>query len=259
MSCITLLSDLGVRDASVAVAHGVLMQYASSAQIVDISHHVAPFYTPQAAYLLHASWQNFAPGTVHILLFDLYATDTTRVVLSEYEGHYFIGADNGLLPAALGMQPVNSWLCHELAGDDSYVAWLHAAGNALTLAQTNGISSSGFPSYTLRQSPVNRPRVEGRVAMCDVIHIDRYENVVTNMPRPLFDELRGSGTFTLQFMLVEEISELSARYNDVREGYKLCRFNSAGYLEICVNRGNAAGLYGLQTGSRHNDIKIFFE
>jgi S-adenosylmethionine hydrolase len=32
----------------------------------------------------------------------------------------------------------------------------------------------------------------------------------------------------------------------VLEGEKLALFNSANYLEIAINKGNAAGLFGLQ-------------
>jgi S-adenosyl-L-methionine hydrolase (adenosine-forming) len=42
------------------------------------------------------------------------------------------------------------------------------------------------------------------------------------------------------------IDRISESYADVTEGEKLALFNSAGYLEIAINKGNAAGLLGLQ-------------
>jgi S-adenosylmethionine hydrolase len=55
-----------------------------------------------------------------------------------------------------------------------------------------------------------------------------------------------------------EIKDLKKNYRDVAPGKKLCRFNSNGYLEICLNQGKAASLFGLKLGSIHNDIKITF-
>ena len=94
---------------------------------------------------------------------------------------------------------------------------------------------------------------------CEVIHVDRYENVVLNVTKEQFESIGRGGPFRLQFMQVEEINEISDSYNDVRQGYKLCRFNSNDYLEICINRGKAASLFGLRLGSRNNNIKLLFE
>jgi S-adenosylmethionine hydrolase len=42
------------------------------------------------------------------------------------------------------------------------------------------------------------------------------------------------------------IDRISESYADVQPGEKLALFNSAGYLEIAINKGNAAGLFGLK-------------
>jgi S-adenosylmethionine hydrolase len=66
------------------------------------------------------------------------------------------------------------------------------------------------------------------------------------------------------------IERISETYADVPEGEKLALFNSAGYLEIAINKGNAAGLLGLQGYSEkqsahlqnrlfYQTIRIFFE
>jgi S-adenosylmethionine hydrolase len=63
------------------------------------------------------------------------------------------------------------------------------------------------------------------------------------------------------------IEKISAAYYDVNEGDKLALFNSAGYLEIAVNKGNAAGLFGLQGYGEnqylsnrlfYQTVKVFF-
>ncbi len=256
---ITLLSDLGVQDASVAVARGVLLQHIPAATVIDVTHEVRPFNRAQAAYLLGSAYKNFAHGTIHVALFDLFATAPARVIVSSHAGHYFITSDNGLLPMALGQQPEQSWQAAELNGDDAYATWLHAAGQAVALLQSQQPGDASWPAYTLKDARIDPPRISGNIAECDIIHIDHFENVITNMTRTQFDTLRGTGTFTLEFMEVEELTEVSHHYSDVGDGMRLCRFNGSGYLEICVNHGNAASLCGLKMGSRHNKLKIIFE
>ncbi len=266
MSCITLLSDFGLHDASVAIARGVLMQHAPTASLIDISHEVTPYQAGQAAYLLSSAYRNFPEGTIHVLLFDLFSDVTPRLILSGYKGHYFLSPDNGILPTTLGTIP-DSWLCMELAKTDSFTDWLHAAGRTikdLTNLSTNQpinqlTNQLSLQPHTMKAGIQSQPLVAGDEAVCEVLHIDHYENVVTNMTRQQFETLRNGRRFRLQFMLVEEITEVSNHYHDVREGFKLCRFNSNDYLEICINRGGAASLFGLRLGSKYNDIKIFFE
>ena len=260
MACITLLSDFGLQEASVAIAKGVLMQHLPSTPIIDISHEVQPFNYGQAAYLLGSAYPNFPTGTVHIVLFDVFSETTPRLVLCEHDGHYFLSPDNGLLPLALGPGIADAQLCFQLTKDHTFPDWLSAAAKVIHSLSSKKAEESGFPSLKLKVTKdKSAARFEEGAIVCEAIHIDHYENVVINLTRPQFDQWAGNRPFRLSFVGMEEIETISNSYHDVREGFKLCRFNSAGFLEICVNRGNAASLFGLRLGGKHNDIKILFE
>ena len=83
--------------------------------------------------------------------------------------------------------------------------------------------------------------VEGQI-----IFIDNFENVIVNITKEEFEEQRKGRSFKIVFKRDEIIDKISETYADVTEGEKLALFNSAGYLEIAINKGNAAGLFGLQ-------------
>ena len=74
------------------------------------------------------------------------------------------------------------------------------------------------------------------------------DNVVVNINKKLFDEFVGDKQFLISFRQ-HKIGSLSKHYSDVPEGEVLALFNDAGYLEISMNRANAAGLLGLAYGS----------
>ena len=260
MGCITLLSDFGLQDASVAIARGILMQHAAGLPIIDISHDVKPFHTRQAAYLLASAYANFPEGTCHVLLFDLFSESSPRLALCAYNGHYFLSPDNGLLPLALGAVKYDAWQCFEMAREHTFTDWLSTAGNIVNSLQTKQPGTLDLPALKLKEvAKQTTPSLAGNTVLCEVIHIDHYENVVINITRDQFEEYRNGRAFRLVFMGMEEIEEISSSYHDVREGYKLGRFNSNGYLEICINRGKAASLFGLRLDGKHNDIKILFE
>jgi S-adenosylmethionine hydrolase len=258
MACITLLSDFGLQDASVAVAKGVLMQHSAGMSVIDISHEVRPFHTGQAAYLLSSAWRHFPAGTCHVLLFNLFSEKITRVLLAQHDGHYFITSDNGLLPMALATTPT-AWLAQELLPTETFPQWLHAAGQLIGRLQSIDGTAMGLAPYQLRAIPQPSLQLKDNEVSLDVLHIDHYENVALNITRPQFEDYRRGRNFRLQFAQIEEIGEIGDSYAAVRPGQRLARFNSNGYMEICVNRGNAASLFGLRLGGRNNDIKIIFE
>ena len=106
-----------------------------------------------------------------------------------------------------------------------------------------------------------------------IIFIDNFENVIVNINKEEFEEQRRGRAFKIVFKRDEVIDKISETYADVTESEKLALFNSAGYLEVAVNKGNAAGLFGLQGYSEkmnsqlqylqnrllYQTIKIYFE
>ncbi len=95
-----------------------------------------------------------------------------------------------------------------------------------------------------------------------IIFIDHFENIVVNITREEFEEQRKGRSFRIVFKRDEIISVISETYADVPEGEKLALFNSAGYLEIAINKGNAAGLFGLQgftEQSQNMQNRLFYQ
>lgn len=264
MGCITLLSDFGLHDASVASSKGILMQYAPQLPVIDISHVIEPYHLQQAAYILAAAYQNFPKGTCHVILFDVFSEKEPRLLLCEENGHYFLAPDNGILALTFNIIPKGVWNIFEMTASNTFKDWLHKAGETVRKLQVKKASELRLPPCDLKKAPLHwRPKVEGNTVECHVIHIDRFENVVINITLEQFEEVGKGRPFSIHFMRNETINELSNHYTQVREGEKLCRFNAAGYLEIAINRGKAASLFGLQLYREkhvmYNTIKIFFE
>lgn len=263
MQCITLLSDFGLQDASVASAKGILMQALPEARIIDISHQVEPFHLQQAAYLLLAAYRNFPPGTCHILLTDVFYNKRPRLILCEKDGYYFLAPDNGILSLAFGEQIDRVFHCTELSDDDRFRDWMVAVGKMIHQLHYDG-HTENMKACTMRVAPIHwRPKAEDNSVECQVIHIDRFENVVLNITKEQFEVFGEGRPFHIKFVRDEEITQLSNHYYNVGIGEKLCRFNATGFLEVAINRGNAASLFGLKLyrdqDLMYKTIKIYFE
>jgi S-adenosylmethionine hydrolase len=90
-----------------------------------------------------------------------------------------------------------------------------------------------------------RPRMTDNFIEGQIIFIDHFENVIVNITKDEFEEKRRGRDFMIVFRHGDKIEKISDHYSNVPEGEKLALFNSAGYLELAINKGNAAGLLGL--------------
>lgn len=109
------------------------------------------------------------------------------------------------------------------------------------------------------QPAIGKDYIEGQI-----IFIDRFENVVINIRKKTFDDIGKGRPFKISLTLNEKIERLHQHYGEVREGDKLAFFNQSGFLEIAINKGNAAGLFGLRTASNGGNAsssasRIFYE
>ena len=86
-----------------------------------------------------------------------------------------------------------------------------------------------------------------------IIFIDHFENVVVNLTKEEFEDVRKNRKFKIVLMRNSEyIEKISEHYAAVQPGENLAWFNSAGYMEIAINKGNVAGLFGLQGYTESN-------
>jgi S-adenosylmethionine hydrolase len=96
MSIITLTTDFGLKDHFAGILKGKIYSLFPETTIIDISHSIDKFNVLEASYLLSTSYSHFPKGTVHIVVVDAQRNADTVHIVMLYDGHYFIGADNGI-------------------------------------------------------------------------------------------------------------------------------------------------------------------
>jgi S-adenosylmethionine hydrolase len=215
MPLITLSSDIGHQDYLVAAVKAQLFQTDPAFTIVDVSHNISPFNYPQAAYICRSAFRNFPEYTYHIILVNLFEKRPEHLLLAFHHNQYMLCADN--------------------------------MGNVVSqLAKGESIRDIGVPDFAYLEKNHLRPLLDNHWIEGQIIFIDNFENVIVNITREQFEEQRKGRSFRIVFKRDEMIDRISESYADVAPGEKLALFNSAGYLEIAINKGNAAGLFGLK-------------
>jgi len=273
MAILTLTSDIGQQDYLVGAVKGQLLQVNPEFKITDISHSLSPFNYPQAAYVCRNALKNFPPFTYHIILVNLFEQKPEQLLLAFHNEQYILCADNGLLAMILEGKPeMIIGLPLDKTAIKNTLYCTSVIGNAINdIAQGKSLTDIGTPDISYIEKNHLRALLGDTWIEGQIIFIDNFENVIVNITRTEFEEQRKGRSFRIVFKRDEVIDKISETYADVHEGEKLALFNSAGYLEIAINKGNAAGLFGLQGFSEQSQnqylqnrlfyqtIRVYFE
>ena len=248
MPLLTLTSDIGEHDFLAGAIKGQLMQSNNAFTIIDITHSLSPFNYPQAAYVCRNAMKNFSAGTFHLILVNLFDEKPEHLLLAEHNGHYIGCADNGLLTMVLEEVPEKVVaLSLGKTEQKNTLYCINIFGKAFNeILQGKALEDTGDASVAIKIKNPLKPLLGSNWIEGQIIFIDNFENVIVNINKEEFEEQRKGRSFTIVFKRDEVIDKISETYADVAEGEKLALFNAAGYLEIAINKGNAAGLFGLQ-------------
>lgn len=257
MAIVTLTSDLGVKDYYVAVLKGKILSRAPVATLVDISHEIAPFNIQEAAFMLKNSFHHFPAGTVHLVSVHAENRPMVRCVALEQNGHFFVGVDNGLFSLLFDDPPMRVVeIPYSAENITSFIAKDILSAAAAHLALGLPLEKLGAPVQSLESKTFLRPPDNSFMIRANIVYIDRFGNLIANISKERFEKARAGRSFVINYKRHEELREFANTYSDVPEGERLCLFNSAGYLEIAINKGNASQLLGLHLD---NTIQIEFE
>ncbi len=248
MPLLTLTSDFGMQDYLVGAVKGVLLQTNPAFTLVDVSHTISPFNYPQAAYICRNSIKQFPPYTFHLLLINLFEKKPEQLLLAWHQEQYILCADNGLLNMILEDKPemiIGLPLDPKAIKNTLYLTKI--MGEAIQQIHAGAsMQEIGMPDVPFLEKNHLRPLFGENWMEGQIIFIDHFENIIVNITREQFEEHRKGRPFKIVFKRNEVIDKVADTYADVPEGEKLALFNAAGYLEIAINKGNAAGLFGLQ-------------
>lgn len=264
MAILTLTSDIGQQDYLVGAVKGQLLQINPQFTLVDISHDLAPFNISQAAYVCRNAIRNFPPFTFHLVLVNLFELKPEQLLLSFHKDQYILCADNGLLPMILEESPemVISLPLDKTAIKNTLYCTRVMGKTVEKLQAGEALDTIGIPDATYLDRTPLRPLLSDNWMEGQILFIDHFENIIVNITHEQFEEQRRGRSFKIIFKRDEVINVISETYANVKEGEKLALFNSAGYLEIAINKGNAAGLFGLQgftEKAQNQQSRLFYQ
>ena len=192
MPILTLLTDFGLTDYYVAAVKGTVLRLAPGTVLVDISHDVPAGDVETASFLLAAAFPSFPAGTVHLAVVDPGVGSERRILAVRTASDpflapgFFLAPDNGLLTLFLDR-------AEEIRSVERPDLFLASPGQTFhgrdRFAPTAAALLRGEPFPDLGpvvddpvRLPVPPPRRGNDEILGRVAHVDRYGNLVTDIP-----------------------------------------------------------------------------
>lgn len=248
---ITLLTDFGLADPYVAMMKGVILSINPEARPVDVTHEIRPGAIFEGARVIRETYRFFPPGTIHVGVVDPGVGSDRRLIAVEADGHAFVGPDNGLFWLVLQkarkarivhlkenrffLSPVTS----TFHGRDVF------APVAAHLSLGVDLEQMGVLITDPKHLPFPIPRMEGDSLHGQIIHVDHFGNLISNIESEELRRFLGSSTPSIHLGTLT-IKKLERIYSDVEEGQPLALINSSDLLEVAVNMGRASEVVGVE-------------
>jgi S-adenosylmethionine hydrolase len=255
---ITLLTDFGATDYFVPALKGAILSIHPTAQIIDLTHEIAPQDIAAGAFTLGACWHDFPPGTVHLAVVDPGVGSARRAIVVAAGDQFFVGPDNGLFSHIYAQ--TNSTRVYHAVRSDLFrprpSSTFHGrdvfAPLAAHLDRGLGPSSVGPEIGDYVRFDLSRPHLDQTTGALvgEILHIDRFGNCITNLTaRELDPSPVPAGTF------LEIASTKVTRFNShfaagADRDAPFAYLGSAGYWEIGLWCDSAAARLQINRGAK---------
>lgn len=246
MAIITLTTDFGLKDGNVGVMKGVIANIAPQVHLIDISHFIPPQDVLTGALILSRSVPYFPENTIHVGVVDPGVGTQRRPIAARLGRHFFVGPDNGLctliwqaaqkqgLPIFFyHLDKPKFWLpniSHVFHGRDIFSpAAAHLASGVL-------LEELGTPIDDPVQLEFPEPRFSNHIWSGEVIHIDHFGNLATNIMQ---EHLDNEAVLSVS-ICGHTIFGLVNTFGERLPGELIALFGSTGNLIVSVVNGDAA-------------------
>lgn len=235
---VTLTTDFGAGSSYVAEMKGRILHAGSPFTLVDITHDVPAHDIRAAAWLVARACPAFPPESLHVIVVDPGVGTARQIVWVRAGGQQFLAPDNGVLSHVLATARVDA--CHAVMVPPDASMTFHGrdvfAPAAAALIDGLTPETLGPAASTLETFFVPLPRETNRGIEGDVVHVDHFGNLLTNLPATLLPRLIAAGRLIIGD---HEVLSVVRTYGEAPPGKFVALVGSQGVIEVAVVQGRA--------------------
>jgi len=254
MTYITLLSDWQEGSYYMGALKGRILSNNTDCTIIDLNNSVSSHNLSEALFILRNSYTNFPKGSIHCICVN---TTQNGFIYFSYEGHHFIGPNTGAWGLLFGETPATFYDISQIQISELSFPELSVYPLMINKITNNDLESILSVPFNIELLIPLRAAYDEHMIRANILYIDSYKNIITNVSKELFDRLQQNRTFEITIKTNHyKITKISETYNNVDEGELVAIFNSCNLLEIAMNNGELSELLGID---RNSSILIKFK
>jgi len=236
---IVLLTDFGQGE-YVGVVKAVIYSINGDAKVVDLCHDISPQNTIEGSWILKNNYKYFPTGATFCCVVDPGVGTKRRAVAVKTVDYSFVAPDNGLLWETLRQQkivgirdiPVPQGASNTFHGRDVF------AGAAAR------VDSGNFEALGGKIEEIERLEFYRDERFGTVVRIDRFGNVITNLPR------QKKPAYSVRFRQRDLRMNFFATYDAAEEDELFLIEGSCNTLEISLKNGSANEKLRVEAGMK---------
>ncbi|HVE58685.1 MAG TPA: SAM-dependent chlorinase/fluorinase [Pyrinomonadaceae bacterium] len=248
---IALLTDFGTKDYFVGAMKGAILSIAPNAQIVDITHEIAPQNIRSASFTLRACSKNFPAKTIFVAVVDPGVGSERRAILVETGDYFFVAPDNGLL--GFVFNEAEEFRVFELTNRRFFARQVSATFHGRDIFApvaahlSKGVKADEFGAAItdfVRFKETKPRKISVSEIEAEIIEIDRFGNLITNLKREALPE-----SFALEIG-GERIEKLRNYFAEAEKSEIFMITGSAEFLEIVAFQASAKNILKAEIGQK---------
>lgn len=245
MNNISITTDFGLKDGNTGVMKGVIYGICPDAKIVDITHLIEPQNVLQAGLVLARQVFYFPQNSVHVVVVDPGVGTIRRPIAARIGTQLFVGPDNGFLTPAYEHAEKEGWPI-KIVHTDKPEYWLPQISDIFHgrdifapvgahLAAGVALESLGPVVNDAVRIDLPRVQCDGDVVSGEIVHIDHFGNLVSNIHREDLDDFNNA---SVEFHELR-FDQISRTFGERAAGSLMALYCSTGFLMVSKVNGNA--------------------
>lgn len=252
---LTTITDWGINNQYFSIFYGELLKNNIDATVIGTSNDIHPNDFTTAHYLFSSTWHHFPDNTIHLISINSNIPPENGFLYIRGFNHHFICPNNGVLYHFINNNFLDLSIYkikNETINYSSFYEleyYIYAITNICNRIEINSWTTPITDEKLIIPYFFPKPQFNNNVATGEVIHIDNFGNIITNINFDFFSTNLMNNKWQISLRHYK-IYNLYNGYIDANDQNIFAFFNSQNLLELGIKGYNASELLGVKKGDK---------
>lgn len=250
---VTLINDWQKDSLYLTMIKAKLLSIADNLNIIDLTSTVKTDNIVEAAFILKHTFMDFPANTIHLNFIKNNIGQNSEILIYEKNKQFIITPNNGFL--SLIFSQISEEI-YSIQSDNTSFFELNLYTNIVEAILKKNFKKIAKQTTDIFSTFVFQPTVNHNFILGNIIYIDIYGNLITNITKELVVNFIKGRKFKIIIQSEKNtIDKINISYDETQSSELLAIINSLGYLELAQKDGNMAKILSI---TKKDQVRIEF-